>query len=229
MGLDMYLERMPRYKNTTPNEINRLCHYFEWRHNKAIPGSKESKHTLKEWCGIDYKDVPTGDVRNFYFEHFVMKPYGWDYEQRYGLHGCISEEVGYWRKANQIHNWFVENVQDGVDDCDYHDEVTKETLEDLLDVCNRVLASCELKSGKIANGYTVNENGTRIPILEDGMYINNSSVAEELLPSTSGFFFGSTDYDEYYVDDIKCTIDIITKVLTTTDFEKQMIYYCSSW
>jgi hypothetical protein len=23
----------------------------------------------------------------------------------------IEEEVGYWRKANQIHRWFVENVQ----------------------------------------------------------------------------------------------------------------------
>ena len=27
------------------------------------------------------------------------------------------EDVGYWRKANQIHNWFVQNVQGGEDDC----------------------------------------------------------------------------------------------------------------
>ena len=26
------------------------------------------------------------------------------------------EEIGYWRKANAIHRWFVEFVQDGVDD-----------------------------------------------------------------------------------------------------------------
>ena len=25
----------------------------------------------------------------------------------------IEEEVGYWRKANQIHKWFVDNCQDG--------------------------------------------------------------------------------------------------------------------
>ena len=25
----------------------------------------------------------------------------------------VTLEAGYWRKANQIHNWFVENVQDG--------------------------------------------------------------------------------------------------------------------
>ena len=33
----------------------------------------------------------------------------------------IEEEVGYWRKANQIHRWFVTNIQDGVDNCgDYY-------------------------------------------------------------------------------------------------------------
>jgi hypothetical protein len=31
------------------------------------------------------------------------------------------------------------------------------------------------------------------------------------------------------VQDIKNTIDIVTKVLETTDFDTQMIYYISSW
>ena len=189
MGLDMYLERFPRYKDTTPNEINRLCHYFEWRHNRAIPGRKEKNYTLKEWCGVDYKNVPTGDVREFYEDHFAMKPYDWDTEMKCGLHGHISEEVGYWRKTNQIHNWFVENVQDGVDDCNYHNEVTKEILEKLLDVCERVLCSITLVSAKIKNGDTY-ENGTYTPIMEDGKYVKDPSVAQELLPTEHGFFFG---------------------------------------
>ena len=29
----------------------------------------------------------------------------------------LLTEAAYWRKANQIHNWFVENIQDGEDDC----------------------------------------------------------------------------------------------------------------
>lgn len=42
-------------------------------------------------------------------------------------------EVGYWRKANQIHAWFVDNVQDGKDDCaTYH--VSADYLQRLLDV-----------------------------------------------------------------------------------------------
>lgn len=29
----------------------------------------------------------------------------------------LSFVVGYWRKANAVHNWFVQNVQKGEDDC----------------------------------------------------------------------------------------------------------------
>jgi len=29
----------------------------------------------------------------------------------------ITEDVGYWRKDNHIHQWFVKNCQGGVDDC----------------------------------------------------------------------------------------------------------------
>lgn len=29
----------------------------------------------------------------------------------------IDEQVAYWRKANAIHKWFVDNVQEGNDNC----------------------------------------------------------------------------------------------------------------
>jgi len=49
----------------------------------------------------------------------------------------IEEEVAYWRKANQIHNWFVQNVQDGVDDCkEYY--VGIDDVMNLLDACKQV-------------------------------------------------------------------------------------------
>lgn len=47
------------------------------------------------------------------------------------------EKVGYWRKANAIHRWFVENVQDGVDDCRSYN-VSREQLEELLWLCKNV-------------------------------------------------------------------------------------------
>ena len=50
----------------------------------------------------------------------------------------IVEEVGYWRKANQIHNWFVTNVQHGEDDCKEY-RVGLEQLRILLAKVNQVL------------------------------------------------------------------------------------------
>ena len=49
----------------------------------------------------------------------------------------VVEEVGYWRKANQIHNWFVDNVQDGRDECQ-ESYVSREQLQSLLDICRIV-------------------------------------------------------------------------------------------
>ena len=49
----------------------------------------------------------------------------------------IDIEVGYWRKANHIHKWFVNNVQDGKDDCgEYY--VSEEDLKKLLELCKKV-------------------------------------------------------------------------------------------
>ena len=113
----------------------------------------------------------------------------------------IDEEVGYWRKANAIHNWFVDHVQEGVDDCkEYY--VDFETLEELLGICKQVQ--------------------------------ENHDLAEELLPTIEGFFFGGTEYDEYYFDDIQRTIDILTKVIEEEEeYNKNKFYseftYQSSW
>lgn len=108
-----------------------------------------------------------------------------------------GEEVAYWRKANQIHRWFVDKAQGGVDDCKIHNEVTKDSLEELLDTC------CTIAG--------------------------DHSRAEDLLPTQSGFFFGSMEYDEEYFVSITDTIEILERVIKETDFESEMIYYLSWW
>jgi len=50
----------------------------------------------------------------------------------------ISFEAGYWRKANAIHLWFVENCQNGKDDCGNY-EVSGDELEELKNLCETVL------------------------------------------------------------------------------------------
>ena len=136
-------------------------------------------------------------------------------------------EVGYWRKANAIHKWFVENVQNDVDNCAYY-EVDKEQLKVLLGICKTIKSKCKMEKGYIKNGETLN-GGKWCPIMEEGEYIANPEVAEELLPTQDGFFFGSTNYDQWYMADIDDTINILTKALETTDFDREMIVYSSSW
>lgn len=136
----------------------------------------------------------------------------------------VVYEAGYWRKANAIHQWFVQNVQDGEDDCrEYH--VSKEQLRDLLDKCLEVLARAEVAGGKIQNG-TAFKDGKAEPIMQDGKYIKNAEEIAKILPTAGGFFFGSTDYNEWYLDDIKLTVEIINKCLDEPDGD---FYYQSSW
>lgn len=104
--------------------------------------------------------------------------------------------VMYWRKANAIHKWFVDEVQDGVDECQIS-ELTTDHLADLLSRCQGV---------------------------------KNGGNPSDLLPTASGFFFGSTDYDEWYnsmLDDTvrKCMV-LVASLDKNPDWR---LFYHSSW
>lgn len=153
--------------------------------------------------------------------------YSWhkkENDTEYSGVSAIEMEAGYWRKANQIHRWFVENCQDGIDNCEEY-YVSEEKLEELLEICKRIKEECPLEDGKVKVGETL-KDGEWITEYKDGKIMKNAELAEELLPSQSGFFFGSTDYDEYYMQDIEDTIKIIEDVLKDKTCDT---YYHSSW
>ena len=54
-------------------------------------------------------------------------------------------------------------------------------------------------------------------------------LAPELLPTGSGFFFGGTDYGDYYIDDLEYTKEIIEKVLNDESLQNYDFFYQSSW
>lgn len=109
----------------------------------------------------------------------------------------ISFEAMYWRKANQIHQWFVKNVQGDNDDCQEY-EVSFDDLKKLVDTCKKVL--------------------------------ENKELASELLPTQSGFFFGSVDYDEYYFSYLQYTIDGLQEIIDDEEKLKNIEFvYRSSW
>jgi hypothetical protein len=57
----------------------------------------------------------------------------------------------------------------------------------------------------------------------------NDAVAKEYLPTESGFFFGSTEYDEYYWSDLDYTLKELNRVLTDTEGESVDFIYQASW
>jgi hypothetical protein len=51
----------------------------------------------------------------------------------------VQIPVGYWRKANAIHGWIVNECADGVDECQ-RIYVPREKAQELVDYCKLVLA-----------------------------------------------------------------------------------------
>jgi len=108
----------------------------------------------------------------------------------------IELELGYWRKANAIHGWFVRNVQGNVDNCDEY-FVKYSDLVKLRDVCFEVLANKK----------------------------------PELLPPTAGFFFGSSEVDEWYWGEIDSTYEMMKDLCQDEDIINGVVdvFYQSSW
>ena len=218
MGLDMYLDKTKRIGDATPKKLLAVNEYFGYLEDGQ-------GYSMKEWCGIGIEEVDM-ELAEQYKDEYIHRYSHWDTEKKYGWK-TIFQQITSWRKANHIHKWFVDNVQGGEDDCDMY-EVTEEQLVELLETCKKVLAASKLVSGKIKNGYRY-VNGKEEAIYEDGEYIEDPTVARRLLPTKDGFFFGGTDYDQWYYADVKDTIEIIEKVLAETDFEHEIVMYSSSW
>jgi len=108
-------------------------------------------------------------------------------------------KAAYWRKANQIHHWFVENVQDGEDDCKRY-YVDKEQLIELRKMCEKIL----------------NEKDKDKQL----------KLAKKLLPPSEGFFFGTYEYDEWYFQDLKDTVKQLKNVEVDSFND---YYYQASW
>lgn len=105
----------------------------------------------------------------------------------------VIVEALYWRKANAIHKWFVDNCQEGEDDCgNYY--VGREQLEELRQLVLEALAEKDASK----------------------------------LPPQAGFFFGNTDINEWYWDDLRRTAEGLERVLA--EFPEQWEFeYHSSW
>lgn len=113
-----------------------------------------------------------------------------------------TQEVAYWRKQNMLHHFLLE--QTGADpnmNCTYV-EVPYEVLYEFIGRANDILK---------ARGH------------------NREYLANKLLPTQSGFFFGGTDYDKWYYECLKSIRADLREIIQSTDFTNQTLYYSCWW
>lgn len=111
----------------------------------------------------------------------------------------IRYQIGYFRKFNALHSYIVKTFAEGIDNC--QDIILyKEDVEQIKKVLDDVLNAHQ-----------------------------RVEKAKELLPTQSGFFFGGTDYDEFYFEDVKDAADLMQNFLDNFDFEKYQLVYRASW
>ena len=189
MGLDMYLYRTKKVNGLEVEDYEKV--------DNAISNYDFDFVSIEETMQPDEYNPAYAELNEVVIKR--GKSFSWL---------SIYDDIGYWRKANQVHNFFVQECQDGIDECQLS-MISKDKLEDLLDRCKRAM---KLKKIYLNDG-----------IIKDGQGL------ETFLPTSSGFFFGGTEFNEWYFDDIAETKKIITKVLKQTDFDKQVIFYRSSW
>jgi hypothetical protein len=110
--------------------------------------------------------------------------------------------VGYWRKANAIHAWFVRECANGVDECQPI-PIRDGKLRELKVIIEYLMDIADLPSVK--------------------------EEIEKLLPPTAGFFFGDTEINEYYWADLQHTLDILNRAIDLEENQECSITYQASW
>jgi hypothetical protein len=139
----------------------------------------------------------------------------------------IETEEIYWRKANAIHAWFVNNAGKGIDNCQAI-YVSRDDLKKLLHTIDEVLRKSKLKPGAIVNGHKYDPKEGMTPIVAKEGVIIDSGAASELLPTQDGFFFGGTDYDEFYYGDLVFTKKELERLMAE-EHDGGEFYYEASW
>jgi len=116
----------------------------------------------------------------------------------------IIEQVGYWRKFNALHGYIVDTFASGEDNCQqiYLDNYSLIQILDTLKQAKDILdsdASDEEKSDKLS----------------------------DVFPTSEGFFFGATEYGDYYAECVDNTILLLTALLDESGDDN--FYYQASW
>lgn len=131
-------------------------------------------------------------------------------------------ELMYWRKANAIHKFFYDKcAEEGQEDYDTL-SVNKEDLVELIHLCQDVLFDLETCINIKTKEKVTDINGNEV---EHEFTTYDSEVAREKLPTQGGFFFGSTEYNDYYKSYLTETMTKLQGVVLETDWDNEDVWY----
>ena len=215
MGLDMYLYRMTKNQKKRMDENGRAYDAFneKWEAiTKDFPKEKngwqydESRMTdeqkkLREESRAEYRAIHEESEK---IDDEIRKHYGVDRE-----YGAYS---GYWRKFNALHGYICDTFADGVDECQVI-PLTKANLKKILSVLK--------KTKKILDKHFEKD--------EKGAYSFTGNVKDIPLQPRGGFFFGGTEIDEWYQDDVDESVKFFSNLVDTFDSRNEVCYYQASW
>jgi hypothetical protein len=141
--------------------------------------------------------------------------------------------IATFRKCNQIHGWFLRNCIKDPDKWDGSKvKVSEEKLEELYSIVDAVLVKSKLRTGIVKNGTKYKKIFGlcfKIPRYSIGKKIANPRYAKKWLPCTQGFFFGSYDYDEFYLEQLEWVKSDLEKVLMELAKGDYQAYYWAWW
>lgn len=145
-----------------------------------------------------------------------------------------DEKLAYWRKFNALHALFLEVA--GADPESNCEEInlTEENLATILDTLQQVKLILD-KAPKYIEKETEDEVVFQPIIVNDILLYEGDNfifdettdeLVQELLPPRSGFFWGGTNIDSWYYDDIARAIPDIQNALDLAKQGERIYYYC---
>lgn len=253
MGLDIYFEKVKPSKGVNVNSVSELSADRNAQHkkefNKVIDNYiKRIKEAISEG-NLRNSNIITS-LRDYVKEKMVyhwyydtISPETSDEELLNFLEGLkksfYPHEDVYFRKANFVYRFFQPYLVD--EEC----IVTKDMVRDLLARTDKVIAAAKAE-GVITqndevdkrfffhNNFSVLDEDAaelerkRVVEENENMPREWTKVAEAELPTTSGFFFGSTEYGVYYLQDIVSCKKQFTNLLADWK-DDEVVFNVMSW
>lgn len=186
MGLDIYCHLYKKFRSRkNDEELRDYVSELEKENDKA--SMEEAKKAIADGIAELKKANKENELFPFSFSNFnntMSRYFPYDFQREELKNATKISDVQNWAKSLKWDSYYKpSDAYFRKVNCVYRffqdrleDEVCEATKEDIIEIMNcatKVLAA------------------------------HNQETAEELLPTQAGFFFGSTDYDEWYYEGMK--------------------------